>query len=454
MQIIHSPRTCVVDPAASSVEAAGDMAGALYIEPPRSKERPFYQKLPVTQISQIIDSRNPEKHILADFPEQVMAELSRRYPPPRPEVSYILPADHVSISWERTDDDYYRHRSEWTTKRFSDVWVILDRPLVSTTISSLAELKALSIALGPLLVESGAVNRLFPHGYLRTGHTNLEYAANLEGFVVTPRTYGLMDLELYQVNYNPRAIAFKSFRQRKTKVETRLVEDFPDDVYFALYKTIRPDEWPSKHPFYHVAYGKDLTYQKAHGWGHRDVNQTFNENSIMRALQLSLKLWPGHKWWRESGHDFGEAVCKALPFIHGVERFLCKQQASWERQIAGWYEATLQGPRRYYASGDTSEEYLDNQAEQQWNDESPHPVDRDPPTFDQFRAGYPRMENHREIVRQALCRWLRQEARALKIPLPPPPKLPVWRKKKKGARRRAPQTPKTVLHELEAALAS
>src|SRR4051812_34346805 len=95
MQIIHKgmPRTSSAkETLRLGGVSADEAAGAFYL--PASDDRgderlrPMYIPIGEAQLGMIIDSADPGQHIIG-CSEEIEAELLRRHPPPRGEVTYI-----------------------------------------------------------------------------------------------------------------------------------------------------------------------------------------------------------------------------------------------------------------------------------------------------------------------------------------------------------------------------
>lgn len=404
MEIIHSDRTRPSDLAAeaakiSPLQEGGLLAGAVLHEAGEDAVvGEYWAPFSTHELERVTASYEGEDLVLGSYAEEIERQLRLRYDRGLPPgTTYVLRVQNLVLTKKSVTNRRYYARPK-SQRALAAGWVVLDKPyLLNATLSRLQEI---SLQLGPVLVDPG-VNDL-PY--------DAEEWAN-HGYTYRERAHELAA----QVNYNPKALRLRPYREEKREAEKRLAGRWPQEVLHRLASSLHPDFYPSEHPFKGVVQGKERSYR--YGWGYsRDTD--FDEKDILAYRDLTLKLWPRQYWWRSQDGEkpgwhgnrntFEDYLSDALLYVHGVEQkareFREKQDAE-NRELYARRFADIPQDRKEWMSEET---YLELQSsfERHWGS------------------------------RVRLCRWLRSEARACGIKMPRKPVIPLSPTRKEQLRRK------------------
>ncbi len=471
MRIVHDESTCVgsdsqaaAKPSKGKAAASGvtDLAGAKFHVAQAEGEHNVYELITLDRMDEILDD-DRTKHIVGDCREIIVNQLHARYPVARMEVSMIVPVENYSHT-------FWRAKTE-DSHRIVEGWLVLDRPFIVEP-TDVAQLKSICMDLGPTLIRDSDFEDLL-------GTVN---AANEIGFTAVARAQ-IQALRLVQINYRPNFTRLKEHRQKKREIEKRIVNEFPNGILQSLYGALCPEKWPSGHPFKDIICSRDL--YETRGWGNKRI-RNFSVDDVLQMLALTRRLQPTAKgetpWWQQNDgkrygavYDFAAAVKEAMQFVHGVEAHARKAIAKDDDRarynydthyvacadyaalkdlyLAGikasddgmpvpdderierikktWY--IKEGEDAFYersiANFAEMEEAFDlrrNWLGERHSDPNSHHEEPIPIGFD--RETYVRKmrlcHSRKELQTLQLCRWLRKEARAAGIKIPPPPRIP------------------------------
>lgn len=275
------------------------------------------------------------------------------------------------------------------------VWFVFKRPVCSH--EDIDFLRNTTLAIGPVLIPEANCH---PQEMER------------EGFTCRERKY-----DMYQVNYNPGALALIPWREEMKEYEKRIAGRLPTELLNQLYCAVQPGNWPVGHVGYRVVKGKDLTSHNG-GWGggSKTSDVDFGVTEVLDCVALTQKISPADRgWWRETSipnHysvSFESLIETALTYVHGMEAQIVVDQEKHLESSRSHYE-------QYAVPGYKSQKKRVHSFEE-WEAE----MNKSDPS----RGNRGNIRN-----RVKLCRWLRAEARALKIKMPAKPVKPV----KPGAR--------------------
>jgi hypothetical protein len=393
MKLVLGTRPKLAEPA----EAGSAIYGAVKWTRTRASDPALLYIIIKMEDAQKTDNVNRDDLILGDSEDIIEERLESLYPCEDKQCSRV----HRG-RFEIGEEDNTRRASRYSRSARYDInyveaWEITKEPL-AFGIEDIETLKELVLRNRVVLISNNTLDRL--------GDKELTAA----GFIV--RTASRMR---FRVSYNPDLLAQKATREVVARIKARMVEMFPLKLMFLLFQATRPSKWPEHHPFKDSVgnHGCKTVYMD------EEPNYTRNDNvesrEIMQQLALSRKLWPkGEPWWREyewSGTIDGEykvlswtfLISEALRYIHGVEAGIAKRAtalAAWRKEI--------------------DEEFKNDKVAGLTND-------------DQIDQYYQHANSKQETIDndKALCRWIRREARALKLPIPAPPKLPETKKGRK-----------------------
>lgn len=331
-------------------------------------------------------------------------------------------------------------------------WITLTHPLVTLESPDLVDLIGLSQQYGSLLLDKATI---LPS----------KSRAASEGFSwVETRTIDRdIGSQLWRIRYSPNSLRSRERQQTKREVQKRLVKDFPQPEISDLYRALSFDNW--KNPKHRLAdHVRSVELQgKSGGWGHRGYVIEFSISEIISLLDAGR--WAcGARWYHElSPSKLGNCIQALLPYLHNIEktarqareaerqrfnqvynthtqevtdfntgRELYLSQCCWEDN--GGYcpppQLVTRYPRRdtsKQTERDTESDTV-KQAQQLWND----PPESWPyPDAAAYVTEQLKTSTESWCDKLKLCRFLRKEARRLKITLPPPPKLPPAPAKRK-----------------------
>ena len=435
-----------------------EIAGARYRPAVRDGDPDLYQLVGPDKVDEIINDTDPDRqamHVLASTEERVRRVLRARHPAP-PGGTMLWRADKVVVAVGRENDNGWRRRLDWIEKPIKNCFIILDKPLFEAA-ETVEQLQALSQEHGPILITEDQYTSIWkycPHGQKR--YEQAEQA----GFTVLERRNSL-----WQVNYNPKAFELRGYRQVKNRYLARTSGSFPKDVIRDLFIKLSPSNWPSSHPFDGVVSSVELEIRK--GWGHTQ-NLYPGLRTLVKLIELNRKLlpepWYRHgepktsRYYQQYSSCIDKAVEAALPYIHGVEEVAHLKLADARVRCKEYYQTYLESCRERWDLHQAAKDTLSA-------DGCPHEavdVDQtDQQLRDQANSGRygseneitPRWTEEEYIKHQMgseeidaqhnlkLCRWLRREAKALKLKLPAKPVQPLspaqLRERQKARKKRA-----------------
>lgn len=273
-------------------------------------------------------------------------------------------------------------------------WLVLDRPYGSA--DSIEELYHLWVQIG------------------RPIYTDNDWSFNqLDdfGFVARERKHNLL-----QVNYNPRAIELRGYRKQRSQVKKRRSGVFPQTTINGIFRAVSVDQMP--HRYSRIMGSVSTTYKI--GWG-RESDHDFDIEAILLCLDLAKKLGVKVPYWREYAGTWREAVNfesylqEAILYVHSVEDSAYKELEAQKATVKSWYQEYVnrfeKNPEEF--STDTPMSFDEYLQDLDWN------------------GGANRLQQ-----RLRFCRWLRAQARAMKIKMPRKPVMPKIPPKSKHKRKR------------------
>jgi hypothetical protein len=387
MPITHSKATSVESP-----ENGGSATGGVCLREEEDGVK-IFQEFPLSEIEAHISSPDA---VIGSSDYEIRRGLERLFPCEHKDCSHVRKGK-LEIS------DRRRRRS-WRPKETIDAWFIERRPVCTST--DIEILKTVTASVGPVLLPYGAVSR---------------DTLTDEMFVVRDRKNDML-----QVNHNPKVVMMRPYREAKKRYAQRTAGELPKELRHLLYSAVHPGNWPNDHDFTGCVSGKEL-YSRG-GWN-RQTPVDFDLEEILECLDLTRKLdRKGWGWWRDKnihgcwGNDFHSALHDSLDYLHGLEARADKMD------------------KDHMASS--------RAAFDQWIVPELQEEGKDVPTFEEWygseRKSDPRFGNESgRVTLRRFCRWLRAEARACKIKVPPKPKEPVKPgAKKKKKRKKANVTAK------------
>jgi hypothetical protein len=438
-------------PVAPVLGVTGEAAvvGAVYV---KNDEQIFYRAVDASEIETLLDSATRHLHLFGMNEEQIERELLKRHPSPRVEVTRLKQAT-----------GFYVHINNKQI-HVKLAWLMLPRPMVTDAVKTLTELTSVSIALGPVLIEYWQFNRLFG-----ASHYN-QKQADEAGFTVLTVSVPHLDSTIYQVNFNPKARKRREYLQAKAKVQERTGGQFTSYVLNRLYSALSPTHWPNSHPYNGVVQGRPETYKS--GWG-RTSDNSFSVSDVAGLIELNRKL-NSSTWWRDRDRSgWTTKLEAALLLVHTVEQEarehakellsnnqshyrnhqrICEEHVKSREDIMALLRFEDEGgallndrevgiEQRYY---DTEERDWRYKTVSHWAIGWPNRENYDvgtiwinwfedtqPAFYPESAAEWVERETKKELrdseAGQAatICRWLRREAKAVKIPMPRPPKMPI-----------------------------
>lgn len=488
MGVVFSPTTAIgKQQAAASSEAAACLVGAVLLEREKGYQ-PIYEQIGHDRLSELLEHEDP---VFGSTVDEIEGQLEAKYPCNRPDGSHLLYVKDYQYQYlhtltkEEREKNYSYNKGKATEWRHREVagWMLLDRPLLDDP-TDIADVKAASIALGPVLIYDREFEDLFK---------DIEHA-NLQHFTAVERNYA--GHTFHQVNFNPGLIRYKQHNAVRRQVAHRFRAEFPTPVLFSLYAHIYPSEWPddSRHITNHIR-GRDLVERR--GWGFQK-RRDYTVSSVLEVLDLGLKLFPDKTWWRDytsrCDHEHWKTLLAAAFLnIHAVEKECRNQYAKMKLKVIEAHARQLWSFNRYQS---LKQEYLATLA---WEDEgggqlpelevcmtryrrqeytkkelkdpanyyTANTLHRNQPQWwadfvtrwreDEYGSFYANEHpgtleqfTTEELAKQwkasdwcdtmRLCRWLRREGKACGVTMPAPPqwpKPPSWKKKRKRVKRHA-----------------
>lgn len=347
----------------------------------------------------IDDILSDPRSVLAGDKDTIELELENRHPCLIDGATYIEWYEgELSYMVEKTKFDYYTHKHipVWQ-KRKDDFqgWILLDTPrVISPTVTQLI---AITTKHGPVLINHDAIKL-----------SDLKE----QGFTVSKRRF-----DMFQVNYSPRGVKTTAKNRKKREYENRMNKSFPEECLKTIYAVIL-SKFRSQSAY------RFLT-------GHEYPPDTCEFDDIRQIVEVWHKLFPKDYSWRTCHYTYsftgrrnrrrtyrqmgstymglGAAITKCLQYLHGREDKI-KKIAEKRKEHQAIYEEAL----KKASEQPTEEERLELlYLERMYKSMEP------PPDMAWF------------------CRWLRREAKALKIEIPkkPVPPKPAKRKPKRGKRK-------------------
>lgn len=432
MSIVHSEDTAV---AVLPADVDADVAGAFFRESHVHGEPDVFAAVTVENIDKVLNDENPDRaamHVLGASAEQIMTELLNRYPSPVPESTLIIQSRNLQLTKIKrvTVDSGYAWRRRNTITRstvtYPLAWIKLNWPLLRNP-ESVDELQALSTVHGPLVLSREKCRELF-------GKADRE-TVEAEGFIYVP-----VDVEdLVRINYNPGAFRRRDYTKKLKRHLERTAYGFPDYVYHRLYRLL--SNWPSQHPLSDVVTHCEL--YKRSGWNHETPIQ-FKPGQIATLIKYNQRLLPNNHFWRESSRpyynriDFAPVLTAALAHLHGTEAAIATARARDIAEQRGWYDTYLTRFAKFKA-GDPEILAMYPETNSAFHGRET------PISFEEFTGGQPYQSSngYRAEELAVICRFLRKEAKALKIKLPRPSRPPAKPRRQRAKKTRPADTATT-----------
>lgn len=383
MEVRHKASKAVES---ASEKAGSRLAGAKLLRAQHDDDPDMFVPFDINKLKEVLDGKDEDDFVLGETDAEIQAVLEGRHPAPGG-MTFVYKTS-VSRRYRKEHGCYSRHR--WDNKHVEG-WVIARRPVCLA--NDTATYKELSTQHGALFIPCSHGNDLSETDFNAAGFTLVDAGS------------------FWQINYNPRAIELRPHHVKRREMKKRLRGYFPKDVLHGLYAMIHTDNWPHDHPFRDVVRALDLT--ETRGWGNT-ANLERSVGDILDLLALNRKVFR-KRWWRDSARNsYGphSQIEAALPYLHGVED---QARTGMKNRLEEIHRDWL--------------EYVEDFKER------PEEFDTDEPiTFEEYRPDYQERAKDCEALR--LCRWIRAEARAMKVKMPRKPVMPTLRKKKRKRKKK------------------
>jgi hypothetical protein len=394
MQLLHSAATKAA-PVDKYVEAKelfdGDslLAGAVEYPPEGTDDDDvvdhYYQAFSVHQKDSIVAGCD-DFFVLGNYAMMIEEVLQARHQADVPAGCSCLEKveDFELCSGEQTP--FKRYPGGTKAKTCITGWIVHDRPFTRET--SVDALQTLSARVGPIIVPGTTVHSL-----------GNERDMNIDGFTVVYLRSGRA-----RINYNPKAIERRPFLTECRLTRKRLSGKMPEAIFHRLVGYLHAGKWPKSHPFECIV--PSTSMYTSGGWGSQSDN-TFGAVDVLMMRDLTLKLWPRVYWWRdETGpyssqnqYTFAGAIQDALLYLHGIEA-----HAKDALEIV---------------AAEANEDYDWRTKDDLWSEETP-------PTREEHVEYWGKAHDlGRWHTNLKFCKFLRSEAKAMKIKIPKPPVMPL-----------------------------
>lgn len=386
--ITHSPATQMAHTASS--EVVGAVFHNDYDGPP------FYRACTASELDQHLEAGC--EVIFGSDPDEIEMQLQAKYPVDSPLLRRVLRKDgyvpdEEFNEWVSLDRRKHRRRRSSThwyvdrSERKAACWLVLPYPY--------ADLEQLKASNNDLLTPDDVRQLIEIYGRILVNEGSRPLSNwHRDGFTAVTRQPDLLLL-----NFNPKHFSVQKLKQEKQAYAEQMRGYFPCSSLRDLYKILQSLEGV-KSPYKNVL---ALTHLDI---AYRDIADKKTEldapgtcltrcveivTKIRLALELVRRVAPGSgTWWRDAiSHNHrgyykhlrvSDVLHELLPWLHGVEA-VCNYSDEQLEAITNFYEA-------------------DNIHHLHW-----------------------------------FCRWLRKEAKAAELKIPPKPALPKPPSSKKPKRR-------------------
>jgi hypothetical protein len=375
--------------ASKAIESAAQradstLAGVKKQFPEHEEDPVVFVPFGMKDLDAVYENLDPDDYVIGQEDSEIQYALERRFPVPDG-MTKIYKGNFRIRSSVRVG---YYSRKKWATNTVEG-WCVSTRPICQA--NDLDTYRELCVKHGVL--------------FLPFRHDWSEEELNAAGFTVCEGGGGFT-----QINYNPRSIELRPHRAKQREVKKRL-NGFPKEVLYDLFDMIHTDHWTYEHPCHGIFRGWDRF--ETRGWGHRKY-RTCSISDVLQLLDANLRVW-NKRWWRckdtSSCYNPPAIVREALLYLHGVEddakKCLADKVAALRREWADYVKAFEKNPEDY---------------------ETDKPLE-----WEEYRKQY--REDLEDSDELRICRWLRTEARAMKVKMPRRPVMPKLRRKKKRRKR-------------------
>jgi hypothetical protein len=183
---------------------------------------------------------------------------------------------------------------------------------------------------------------------------------------------------------------------------------------------LQPRRWPTNHPWKElVREGVIESAQPLEAYkGSR--YKRFSVQDLIHLIRFNERLWD-RPWWRWKSHtesgglhyrNLYRAVEEALKYVHSMEHFHRRELARAQRTVEIERQQVLAA-----ASCGSESTSVTSALVGSYRDRTLQAIIDDPTGEDESQV-----RHHKD--RLWLCRWLRREAKAMGIKMPPPPQEP------------------------------